>query len=272
MMKGRSVMSDGRALKKTSPEIDGFEGYEDRTEGDDRSEGGGVIRGSLLRFSNEAAWLLRDDEEMPAGLELAAVNVIRVVQKWKDGLPEETIILEPGQKFPDVEKMNEAAPKAEWVEGPDGKKRGPWQAQHVVYLLNLETMDRYSYPTGTVGGGIAVRELVDKTKWMRRLRGENVHPVVTLSDCFMNTRFGGRQRPSFTIKKWINLGDDKVLPTPSSSLESSAPPLVAHVGKELAEAKKPVETPTKKSARGARKVAGPALEEILNDDLPDSLK
>jgi hypothetical protein len=199
-------------------------------------------------------------------------SMLFALQKWKDGLPEETIILEPGQKFPDVEKMNEAAPKAEWVEGPDGKKRGPWQAQHVVYLLNLETMDRYSYPTGTVGGGIAVRELVDKTKWMRRLRGENVHPVVTLSDCFMNTRFGGRQRPSFTIKKWINLGDDKVLPTPSSSLESSAPPLVAHVGKELAEAKKPVETPTKKSARGARKVAGPALEEILNDDLPDSLK
>ena len=207
---------------------------------------------------------------MPAGLELAAVNVIRVVQKWKDGVPEETIILEPGQKFPDVEKMNEAAPRAEWVEGPDGKMRGPWQAQHIVYLLNLETMDRYSYPTGTVGGGIAVRELVDKTKWMRRLRGENVHPVVVLSDVFMNTRFGGRQRPSFVIKRWIDLGgDNKTLPAPS-------PALIEHVEKELAEAKKPAEAAAKKPAKvtkvGARKVDEPTLEEILNDDLPDDLK
>ena len=62
--------------------------------------------------------------------------------------------------------MNESVPKADWVEGPDGL-RGPWQAQYIVYLLNLETMDRFSFPTGTVGGGIAVRELVDKTKWIR---------------------------------------------------------------------------------------------------------
>ena len=35
------IMSNENALKKvTSPEIDGFEGYEDRIEGDDRSEGG----------------------------------------------------------------------------------------------------------------------------------------------------------------------------------------------------------------------------------------
>ena len=130
-------------------------------------EGGGVIRGSLVKFTNEAEWLLRDDEEMPAGLELVAVDIIRIVQRWKDQLPAETIILEPGQKFPDVEAMNASVPKADWIEGPSGL-RGPWQAQYIVYLLNLETMDRFSFPTGTVGGGIAVRELVDKTKWSRK--------------------------------------------------------------------------------------------------------
>ena len=73
--------------------------------------------------------------------------------------------------------MNEAVPKSEWVDGPNGKPQGPWQSQYLVYLLNFETMDRYSFPTGTVGGGIAVRELVDKTKWIRRIRGEHVYPV-----------------------------------------------------------------------------------------------
>ena len=253
-------------LKKISNEIvDGFEGYEDRIEGDERPEGGGVIRGACVRFSNEAAWVLRDDEEMPTDLELVAVDIARVVQKWKDQLPVETIILEAGQKFPNVEEMNEAVPRGEWVEGPDGRPRGPWQAQYIVYLLNIETMDRYSYPTGTVGGGIAVRELVDKTVWMRRLRGESVHPVVTLSDCFMNTRFGGRQRPSFLIKRWIHLGggsEEKTLPAPSS--------LIEHVEKELkpAEAKKP----SKVTKISPRTVSEPTLAEILNDDLPDDLK
>ena len=76
-------------------------------------------------------------------------------------------------------------------------------------------MDRYTFPTGTVGGQIAVRELVDKTKWMRKLRGANVYPVTTLSDTFMPTRFGGRQRPHFEIKRWISFGpDEKALSDP----------------------------------------------------------
>lgn len=206
---------------------------------------------------------------MPA-VELVAVDILRIVQRWKDQLPAETVILEPGQKFPDVEAMNDALPKSEWVEGPDGKMRGPWQTQYIVHLLNLETMDRYSYPTGTVGGGIAVRDLADKTKWIRRLRGAHVYPVVALSSTFMPTRFGGRQRPSFLIKSWINLGGDgEALPAPSQ------PTLIEHVEKELAEAKKPVEAAAKKPAKvtkaGARTVTEPTLEEILDDNLPDDL-
>ena len=94
-----------------------------------------------------------------------------------------------------MEALNDATPRSEWTEGPDGKPRGPWQAQHVVYLLDLKTGERFTWPTGTIGGARSVSDLVDKTKWMRRFRGPAVYPVVTLSDCFMNTRFGGRQRP-----------------------------------------------------------------------------
>ena len=38
---------------------------------------------------------------------------------------------------------------------------------------------------------------------MRRLRGQHVYPVVTLSNTFMNTKHGGRQRPHFVIKRWV---------------------------------------------------------------------
>ena len=91
-------MSNDQALKKVSPEIDGFDAFEDRVEGDERAEGGGVIRGSLVKFTNEALWELRDGEEMPA-VELVVADIARIVQQWKDGLPIETRILGPGQRF-----------------------------------------------------------------------------------------------------------------------------------------------------------------------------
>jgi hypothetical protein len=236
-----------QVTKTNLPPVDGFAGYEDRVEGDDEQQTGGVIHGALLKFANEATWVTRDGDELPPDLELVAVDVGRVVQKWIDQRPVETIVLEPHQKFPDVQELNEKTPRDEWSEGPDGQPRGPWQSQHITYLLNIETMDRYSFPTGTVGGSIAVRELVDRTKWTRKFRGSNLYPVVTLGDVHMNTRFGGRQRPCFVIKRWVNLGaDDKALPAPTEN------------------------TPTQPARveSGARTIEEPSLREQMNDDLP----
>lgn len=226
-------------IKATQP-VDGFEGFESRREGDDRPESGSVIQGTIVKFTNDAAWMTRDDDELPANLELVATDVIRLVQKWIDGMPVETRILAPGEKFPDLDALNEAAPKSEWREGPNGKMHGPHQSQYIVHLLDPKTMDRFSFATGTVGGGIAVRELRDKVTWMRRLRGQNVFAVVTLADRHMKTRFGGRQRPHFNVTRWITLGTDDTtaLPAPSSG---PLPP---------------------------REVTEPTLAEELNDDIP----
>jgi hypothetical protein len=228
----------GTNLTKLS---DGFEGFNDRVEGDDEGQqGGGVIKGVLLKFTNDSAWLRGDGEEMPEGLELVAVDIARVVQKWVDKMPEETRILAPGEPFPDIEQLNEETPRSEWSEGFDGKPKGPWQSQSVVYLLNLTTFDRFTYATGTIGGGIAVRELVDRTRWMRRLRGDGAFPVVLLSKVHMNTRFGGRDRPFFQITRWVKLGSDvKTLEAPQQS------------------------------AIEATKIVEPTMSEILSDELPD---
>jgi hypothetical protein len=229
---------------------DGFEGYEDRVEGDDQPHGGGIIKGTAIRFSNEATWTDRDEEELPDGLELVVVDVARVVQKWIDRLPVETRILEPGEKFPDIEQLNQDAPRSEWANGPDGKARGPWQMQHIVYLLNPETMDRFTFPTGTVGGQRAVREVVDKTKWMRKLGGAHVYPVITLSDAFMPTAFGGRQRPHFEITRWVSFApDETALPAP--------------LGPDTA-----VERAVQIVPGQPRTIGPPTLAEEMNDEIP----
>ena len=238
----------------TKPEQDGFAGYEDRIEGDDRQQIGGVIHGSIVKFTNTAEWMTRDGQELSPDLELVAVDIGRIVQKWEDQTPIETIILEPGQKFPNIEELNETVPRSEWTDGPNGKPRGPWQAQHIVYLLNMTTMDRFSYPTGTTGGSIAVRELVDRVKWMRRFRGQHIFPVISLSDTHMKTRFGGRQRPHFIIRRWVNLGPEgKALPAPTPELERFA-----------AGPAKPAEVATADPPT----VDEPTLGEQLNDFIP----
>jgi hypothetical protein len=201
--------------------VDGFEGFEDETEGAEHSESHGVIRGTCIKYTNETTWVTSSDgEELPPEFEPIVVDVARVVQRWKDRQPIETIILAPGQKFPDIGALNAKVPKAEWEEGPDKKPRGPWQAQFIVYLLNQNTMDRYTFPTGTKGGAIAVRDLVDRTVWMRRFRGPHAYPVVRLRDTFMPTRFGGRQRPHFDIVRWVKFGDD------GTALPVANPPLL----------------------------------------------
>ena len=210
-------------LTKTE-NLNNFAGYDDAVEGDDEQSQGRVIQGSCIRFTNEATWVTRDGEELPTNLELVVVDIARVVQKWQDHQPVKTIPVPPGEKFPNVEKMNEETPREEWAEGPDGQLRGPWQAQSVAYMLNETTMDRYSFPTGTIGGGIAIHDLVDRTTMQRRMRGNNaIYPVVTLSDMHMNTRFGGRQRPHFNIVRWASFGAaQQVLPAPQSP--ALAPP------------------------------------------------
>jgi hypothetical protein len=243
-------------VKKDDPtSIDNFAGWEDGIEGSDRQQGGGIIQGIKIKLSNTAAWLQRDDEEMPPNLELIAINVIRVVQMWgPDGIPvnDETIILEPNQMFPDIEAMNEKVPRSKWIEGPDGQKRGPYQASHVLYLLDPQSMDKYSYPTSTVGGRIAIRELRDKIMWMRRLRGPNTYPVIILSTTFMNTRFGGRQRPHFKIVRWVSLGGE------GGQVEALPPPPPPPAQQTPAPADLPL-----------NEVMEPSLAEEMDDEIPD---
>jgi hypothetical protein len=271
---------------------DGFAGYETRSEGGDQQQQqtGNVIQGAVVKFTNEANWVTRDGLELSSDLELIAIGVARVVQKWQDQVPVETRILGPGEKFPDLDQLNADTPRGEWGKGPDGQPRGPWQRQHILYLLDPATLDQFSFPTGTTGGTIAIRDLVDKIKFRRQFKGPHLVPVVCLSDKFMQTKFGGRQRPHFLIKHWVTMGngsEEQVL-LPAPAAPALAPGQAAAPADESAEtpadAAAILEPMTAKPAtkmrttkRGITRidttvVAEPTLREELNDDLPDSLK
>jgi hypothetical protein len=77
------------------------DGFEDAGEGFDSPENR-LIQGDLVKFTNQASWVTRGGAELTGNLELVAVNVIRVVQKWADGQPIETRVLGPGEKLPNL--------------------------------------------------------------------------------------------------------------------------------------------------------------------------
>ena len=105
-------------MKQESHELDdGFAGYVDEIENEEgpSTASNRVIQGTKLQFTNEALWIDDAGEELPSDPELVVVGIARLVQKWgKDPSkpPIETIVLKPGEKYPDVEKMNEQCPKS----------------------------------------------------------------------------------------------------------------------------------------------------------------
>jgi hypothetical protein len=246
---------------KKPPLVDAFDfdsGAEEGVEGGDARAPSTqrVIQGERLSFTNDFIWLIGADEEFPKDRELVPVDTIRLVQKWIDQLPAGHIVVEPGKKWPDIDKMNAECPKSEWTKDLNGAPRGPWQRQRVTYFVDLETMQKYTWPVNTVGADICIANFKDKVKLMRDFRGARVFAVVTLGDTFMPTRFGGRQRPEFFVKRWITLGpSEPALPAPTTpALPGQAQPETAA---------KPVNP-----QGGIQTVEPPSLKEQMHDEMP----
>jgi hypothetical protein len=187
------------------------DGFGDAGASDDPSANH-TIQGDLVKFTNTATWVTRIGEELSGILKFVAVDVNRVVQKWENGRPIETRVLQPGEKCPNLEELNATVPQTEWGVGPDGKLRGPWEMQYLVYLLNPDTAERFTYATGTIGGGIAVRDLICRVNWKRKFCGEQVFAVVSLSAVPWKTHYGTRLRPHFVIMRWEGLSTGGALP------------------------------------------------------------
>jgi hypothetical protein len=234
-------------VKQQVQPLDNFDHYDDtvQTVDGDGERGPGRLTGTLLKFTNEAIWENSDGTDF-SGKQLIAVNVRRTEVKWGDGVPVEVIELGPGDKYRDLDALNTTIPQTEWREGPDGKLHGPWQRQHVLELIDIRTMEAFSWPTSTIGGSIAIRELVERIQRMRRFRGDHVYPAVVLDHKHMNTRFGGRERPHLQVAGWYRIGDhgvEAVSDTPRAMLQQAPQP-------------------------NLQPVSEPSLREELNDELP----
>jgi hypothetical protein len=279
---------DGKVPKQQSllPVDDGFAGFLDEYDGGTDTAIPRMIVGARIKFTNDAHWVTAEGDELDPGLKLVAVKVARVVQKWIEEQPVETIVVPSGQPFPDVEGMNKACPQSEWREDFNGVLRGPWQAQKIGYFTDPKSLDQYTYPTSTIGGSRAISELADKVSWMQRYRGSGVIPIIELSSVHMPTRFGGRMRPHFKIVDWITPGGGggggnggESLPPPKPQDAPTAITAASTTPTPAEPSPKPpanaeVTPPAKPKRKGGEKQKGfktvsePTLKEEMSDEIP----
>jgi hypothetical protein len=269
-------------VKVTPQQLDGFDTFDAAVEGKEERVSG-LIQGDRIKFTNQAEWVFaRDNTKLPPDLELLVWDILRVVQKWpiEPGPPLEERVLAPGEKIPDIQKLNAAAPQSEWRMGPNGQMQGPYQFQFVVYLLHEVTAARYTWASGTTGAKICLKDLTERARFMRQYQGGKVHAVVTLADVFMPTRFGGRQRPAFNYKRWIRIGgeqaalptaDKPALPaieqTPEQPPTSNDKPAAKPVEPQQPDKAQIAKSVAPKQSSEAQTVAKPTAKQVTGDEI-----
>jgi hypothetical protein len=129
----------------------------------------------------------------------------REIIRWEDKRVIERIVERPGEALPDIDAMNDAVDRKEWVPDFNGVLRGPYVLNFTVYLVDPETGARVITSNSTIGQGIAFGNLHDRVSFMRRLKESRVYPIIMLSSATMKTKFGERKRPDFEIVDWRTL-------------------------------------------------------------------
>ena len=153
---------------------------------------------------------------------LVAVHTQSFVRRWQGKRVVHTITEKP---LPDLEQLNATIPTDEWELDLNGAPRKPYELAHRLDLLDLDSGEHTCFIGATVGAAIAVSRLKDKVAWMRRLRGPNVVPQVTLSSAPFKTQFGMRKRPDFRVAAWFDLSGGA-----PAALRAQAPQAVAAGG------------------------------------------
>jgi len=280
------MTTTNETAKRNEVESDGLDNFSPEQIGRKPGAFGGA---RLLKFV-DGHFVTREGEEIGPDKELVVLGLNKVVQKFVGRKLLDTIIVPDGENVPNLKEMNDAAPREEWGVDLNNNPVGPYTLVLVLKLINGLTLDRFAFITNSVGGSIAIGDLSDKTRIMRRFRGPNVSPVVSLNVTTFRTNFGPKKRPDFRIVRWIRLSPDVLpgperptaAPTPAIGRPEPATPTIASVDQPAAApAAATAAVPTAAAQSGSALAAGvregvtlgtpvdsPTLKEEMADDLP----
>src|SRR5262245_7544397 len=168
----------------------------------------GAFGGARLLKFNDGQYITREGEVIEPNRELMVLGLKKVVQKFVGKKLVETRIVPDGEPAPDIKAMNEECPREEWGTDLNGNPAGPYVLVLALKLLEEKGMNRFVFVTQSKGGGIAVGDLSDKVKIIRRIRNDNnVVPVVSCRSInFPIKRLNiTKKRPDFSVLRFTKL-------------------------------------------------------------------
>jgi hypothetical protein len=90
------------------------------------------------------------------------------------------------------------------------RRADPWRNTRLVFLIDPETAEAYTFSTSSWGGRGAVIDLGDQTARVRAVHPDAV-PIVELRAA-MPTKFGRKSKPVFKVIGWKTANVDDVKP------------------------------------------------------------
>ena len=181
------------SLTKPAPANDGWK--------DAAQEAGErTIRGTLLKFADWRWTAGKEATPIEGGTKLMALATTAMWVRWEDGKPAEYRLREPGRRMPDRDELGHDD-QSQWDEGPNGEPQDPWRNTRLVYLVDPQTAEAFTFSTSSWGGRNAVSDLGDQIARMRSIHADAV-PLVELRAAEMPTKFGKKSKPVFKVVGW----------------------------------------------------------------------
>jgi hypothetical protein len=235
--------NDNQEPKIENPPIPADDGFGDSDDNDRLLQGTRAI-------CVDGKWTKPDGAEIPTAKQFLVLSTAEGLQHWEDGQLVEEIIKRANKPLADVGELNGEIPEDTWEDGINGP-RPPWAHVYAAYLLDPTDGSILTFMNSTQGAMVAIRDLRNRVKWMRALRGEKVWPFVTLGRRLVSRKYQ-KYGPDFVIVDWRNLS-----PLPAAT---AARQLENHVKQaELNDAVEDV----------GRHVDKPIMAEILDDEIPE---
>jgi hypothetical protein len=163
-----------------------------------------IIIGIYIQFIDSAGgWRYHEGKRpVPLDHEILGLCTRRACQRWVDSRPEIIAEVPGGSPLPSIDDLNDQIPEEEWPIGLSGKREPPWKREFILHGLDLHDLVTITYANNTIGAIRAIESLEDAWSWARALFGDDVRPVITLSQTEFATAYGVRQRPVFKVESW----------------------------------------------------------------------
>jgi hypothetical protein len=166
------------------------------------------IRGGDYRFDAGAYFTGKAKTPIEAGQRFIATDKAAGWLYLMKGESPQWLMHEPGTTKPE---RPECGDESTWPLGLDGKPACPWRWCNLLYLMNVDTGETLTLSGSTAGMKIAIGDLSQQIKSMRRMR-PGAMPVIELQSVMMSTKWGSKARPSYKIVSWRNRVSDEQPP------------------------------------------------------------